>query len=104
MVLTSLASSGEGRLFSFPWSFHSGKVRPRAEVLITGSIGWRVDSPSGLCENCEVSVTVPWLPVDDGGENGFSALLRISLRMRDWYRDALESMLEKVRFTRLTRE
>lgn len=83
-VLTSLAlSSGEGRLFSFPWSFHSGKVRPKTDVLITGSIGWRVDSPSGLLDSCEVSVTVPWLPVDDGGEKGLSALLRISRRMRD---------------------
>lgn len=83
-VLTSLAFiSGEGRLFSFPWSFHSGKVRPSTDVLMTGSIGWRVDSPSGLWDNCEVSVTVPWLPVEEGGEKGFSALLRISRRMRD---------------------
>lgn len=64
-------------------------------MLITGSIGWRVDSPSGTWERFEVSVTVPWLPVDEGGENGFSALLRISLRMRDWYLAVLESIVNE---------
>ena len=70
--------------------FHSGKVRPSTEVLMLYAMdpmGWegcvgrrrdssskrRVDSPSGPIDMLEVMVTVPWEPVDEGGElKGFS--------------------------------
>lgn len=74
--------------------FHSGKVRPRTDVLMLYGIDWeglpswregcagrrrdssskrRVDSPSGPSDMLEVIVTVPWEPVDEGGElKGFS--------------------------------
>lgn len=94
---------------------HSGNVRARAEVLTTvdgralkrpdlaapgrrlgalnSSLSFRVPSPSGLNEKFErslvsstvVVLTVPWEPVDEGGElNGLRRAAYISLLRRLW--------------------
>lgn len=68
------------------------------------SLSLRVDSPSGS-EKTEDSVglTVPWEPVDEGGElNGLSRLAFISLRMRERYLLAVSASMALL-FTRQAR-
>ena len=62
------------------------------------SLSLRVDSPSGS-EKTEdrVGLTVPWEPVDEGGElNGLSRLAFISLRIRERYRLAVSTSMAAV--------
>lgn len=64
----------------------TGRLRGAVTRAIS-SFSLRVDSPSGS-ENTEdnVGLTVPWEPVEEGGElNGLSRLAFISLRIRERY-------------------
>ena len=58
-----------------------------AVILAMSSLRRRVDSPSGSEKTDDmVGLTVPWEPVDEGGElKGFARFAFISRRMRERY-------------------